>query len=261
MRMANQMSKFSPNIAHISKPLRELMSSKIVWTWNTAHANAFKAMQDEISSPWVLALYSTTVKTKVSADASAYAVLLQQQDKDWRLVSFASRALSEMETWYAQIEKEALALTWAMEKFAKFFSGKEIILETDHKPLVPLLEKKSLDLLPPRVLRFRLRLAKFQYTIHHVLGKTLYTADMLSRAPSQELNRDISHLSTEVELFVDAITAALPASPSRLDSYIRAQAADQVCSKLIEYCQSGRNQLSREMKRLLEILWRPYPQW
>ena len=32
MRMANQMSKFSPNIAHISKPLRELMSSKIVWT-------------------------------------------------------------------------------------------------------------------------------------------------------------------------------------------------------------------------------------
>ena len=75
-----------------TKPLKELMSSKVVWTWN-AHANAFKAMQDEISSPRVLALYSTTAKTKVSADASAYglgAVLLQQQDKHWQPVSFAS---------------------------------------------------------------------------------------------------------------------------------------------------------------------------
>ena len=201
------------------------MSSKVVCTWNT---DAFKAMQDGISSPRVLALYSTTAKTKVSADASAYglgAVLLQQQDKHWRPVSFASLAISEMETRYAQIEKETLALTWAMEKFAEFVIGKEIILETDYKPLVPLLGKKSLDLLPPCVLRFRLCLARFQYTIHHVPGKTFYTGDLLSRAPSQELNRDTSRLSTEVELFVDAITVALPASPSRLDSYSRAQAA------------------------------------
>jgi len=254
MGMANQMNKFSPNIAKISKPLRELLSSKMAWTWNTVHANAYKAMQDEISSPRVLALYDTEAKTKVRADASAYglgAVLLQQQHNNWRPVAFASRALSETETRYAQIEKEALALTWAMEKFAEFVIGKKIILETDHKPLVPLLGTKSLDLLPPRVLRFRLRLGRFQYSIHHVPGKTLYTADMLSRAPCQELSKDADHLSAEVEQFVEAIIATLPASPDRLDSYSKAQATDQVCSKLIEYCRSGwptRNQLSREIK-------------
>ena len=38
------------------------------------------------------------------------AVLLQEYDKEWRLIAFASRALTETETRYAQIEKEALAL-------------------------------------------------------------------------------------------------------------------------------------------------------
>ena len=86
-------------------------------------------------------------------------------------MAFASRALNEAETRYAQIEKEALVLTWALEKFS---DGKSVILETDHKPLVPILGRKSLDMLPPQVLRFRLRLMRFQYSIQHVPGKTLY---------------------------------------------------------------------------------------
>ena len=65
-------------------------------------------------------------------------------------------ALSETERRYAQIEKEALALTWAVEKFSEYILGKYITLETDHKPLVPILGSKSLDTLPSRVLRFRL---------------------------------------------------------------------------------------------------------
>ena len=41
-----------------------------------------------------------------------------------------------------------------------------------HKPLVPILGMKSLDSLHPRVLRFRLRLARFQYSIHHSPGRS-----------------------------------------------------------------------------------------
>ena len=70
--------------------------------------------------------------------------------------AFISRALSETELRYAQIEKEALALTQAVEKFSEYTVGKVIQLETDHKPLVPLLGLESLDLLSPRVLSFRL---------------------------------------------------------------------------------------------------------
>lgn len=105
-------------------------------------------------------------------------------------MAFVSRALSETEIRYAQIEKEALALTWASEKFTEYVLGKVIVLETDHKPLVPLLGQKSLDLLPPHIFRFRLCMMRFQYTIYHVPGKSLYTADMLSRAPIQDSSDD-----------------------------------------------------------------------
>ena len=91
--------------------------------------------------------------------------------------------MSETERRYAQVEKEALGTTWACEKFATYVLGKKIAIETDHKPLVPLLGTKHLDCLPPRILRFRLRLARFDYDIEHVPGKHLYTAVTLSRSP------------------------------------------------------------------------------
>ena len=74
---------------------------------------------------------------------------MQQQQGLWRPVAIASRALNEAKTRYAQNEKEALALTWALEKFSEYVLGKSVILETDHKPLVPILGRKSLDMLPP----------------------------------------------------------------------------------------------------------------
>jgi len=163
----------------------------------------------------VLALYDPAAKTKVSADASAYGlgvVLLQLQKNEWRPIAFGSRSLTETELRYAKIEKEALALTWALENFSEYTLGKLVQLETDHKPLIPLLGQKSLDLLPPRVLRFRLCLMRFHYTIHHVPGKSLYTADALSRAPIRDSTQTDVITSSEVEHFVDAIKAMLPAS-------------------------------------------------
>ena len=88
-------------------------------------------------------------------------MLLHKHNGSWKPIAFASRSLTDTERRYAQIEKEALAVTWACEKFSEYVLGKQIQLETDHKPLVPLLGKKSLDSLPPRVLRFRLHLMIF----------------------------------------------------------------------------------------------------
>ena len=61
---------------------------------------------------------------------------------------------------YMQIGQEALALIWVYERF----SALKRYVETDNKSLIPILANKSLDSLPPRVLRFHLRLMRFQYT-------------------------------------------------------------------------------------------------
>ena len=92
---------------------------------------------------------------------------------------------------------------------------------------------------------------RFHYTIRHVPGKTLYTADTLSRAPLQDIIDESSVASQDTEQFVQSITDSLPASTKRLQSYGESQARDRLCSKLIEFCTSGwpdRNKLSRDLK-------------
>ena len=152
MGMVNQFGKFSPSLATISQPLRELLSKNTVWVWGPTQKSSFDAVKKELTKPPVLALYDPKAMTKVSADASSFgigAVLLQKTDSGWRAVAFASRSMTEVERRYAQIEKEALACTWACEKFADYLLGATFTVETDHKPLIPLFSTKQLNNLPP----------------------------------------------------------------------------------------------------------------
>ena len=239
--MVNQLGKFSSHISELTQPLRELLSSKNSWTWGLSQERAFSQVKAELAKPTVLALYDPQAPTKVSSDASSYglgAVLLQQVDSIWRPVAYASRSMSETERRYAQIEKEALAVTWACDKFAHYVLGRSFQIETDHKPLVPLLSTKQLNNLPPRVLRFRLRLARYDYRIQHVPGKLPYTADALSRAPQTEVAESLE-LQEEVESFIESISDNLPVSRGRLEMYQKAQSSDSVCSRVREFCTAG----------------------
>ena len=152
MGMVNQLGKFTPNLADLTQPLRELLSKKKTWLWGTSQEQAFSLVKAELTKPTTLALYDPGAESKISADASSYGLgagLLQKAESAWKPVAFASRSMSDIERGYAQIEKEALAITWACEKFSVYILGKRIEIETDHKPLVPLLGSKHLDILPP----------------------------------------------------------------------------------------------------------------
>ena len=105
---------------------------------------------------------------------------------------------------------------------------------------MPLLSTKALDKLPPRVLRFRLRLLRFTYDIVHVPGKSLITADTLSRAPIEHtFTQEESENEAAVTVFVDAVTQSLPATEPRLKEIIERQKTDPVCAKLIRYFEMG----------------------
>ena len=241
--MVNQMSKFSPNIADTTKPLRELLNKGNSWVWGEPQQNAFEAIKKALTTSPVLSLFDPSYETTVSADASSYglgAVLLQKQPEgDIKPVAYISRSMTPTEQRYAQIEKEALAFTWACERFADYLVGMKFHVETDHKPLVPLFSSKHLSELPIRVQRFRLRMMRFQFTISHVPGKNLIIADTLSRAPSTNPTKTDQLFQQEAEIFVNAVVQNLPATEQRLEEIRRCQEADEGCKQATAFCESG----------------------
>ena len=151
--MANQLGKFTPNLAELSHPLQQLLTKGREWCWNAAQQKAFNSIKAELTSPSVLALYNPNYPTRVSADVSSFGlgtIISQQQSTgECRSVAFQSRSMLPAEQQYSQIEKEALAITWACERFSHYVLGMTFHVQTDHKPLVPLFSSKPLDQLPP----------------------------------------------------------------------------------------------------------------
>ena len=165
LRMAIQLDRFSPRLDTLSQPLRQLFRKDRAWLWGPQQQQAFETIKAELTSHTVLTPFNVNFETQISADASSFgmgAVIRQKQPSgEWRSVPYQSRAMTLTEHRYSQIEKEDLAVTWACEWFNHYLIGSPFSIVTYHKPLLPLLCTKNLDSLPPRILRFRQKLMKY----------------------------------------------------------------------------------------------------
>ena len=136
--MVNHLQKFITNLAEKTKPLRDLLSAKNEWYWGQAQDQAFCELKHNLTQAPVLAQYRPDRETIIASDSSRFglgAVIFQIQESGARLpIAYASRALTGTESRYAVIEQEALGVTWAVEKFSNYVLGKDIVIETDHKP-------------------------------------------------------------------------------------------------------------------------------
>ena len=127
--MVNQLGKFTPRLAELTHPLRELLGKRNLWRWELPQNIAFSQIKEKVPKLTTLLPYNMDTQTKVAADSSSYgvgAVLLQKEQQSWRPVAYASLSLSETEKRYAQVEKEALVITWACERFSTYLLGMQI---------------------------------------------------------------------------------------------------------------------------------------
>ena len=84
-----------------------------------------------------------------------------------------------------------------------------------------------------------MRLMRYSFTISHVAGKNLITADTLSRAPVSTSNIQDEECYQEVEAYVNFVCQNLPASDKRIEQIIGYQRKDEICQQLVEYCKHG----------------------
>ena len=147
------------------------------------------------------------------------AVLLQDHDGTLRPVAYASRALTPTEQQYAQIEKECLAVVWGCERFHDYVYGSaDLKVQTDHKPLIPLINTRDLTKVPLRCQRLLMRLLRYSPEATYVPGKQLIIADTLSRSPVMAQPDEISALTEQIQAGLSSVTAEImsPAMEQRL---------------------------------------------
>jgi len=109
--------------------------------------NFFQKIKVELSKQPVLCSFDMNASHRVSPNAiknAIGAVLLQIDNQgNAQPVEYASEKMTDTEQRYAMIEKEALAITCACEKFDFYVAGRKFEIETDHKPLISILGKRK----------------------------------------------------------------------------------------------------------------------
>ena len=126
----------------------------------------------------------------------------------WKITLAGSRFLTPAEGRYAAIEGEALAVAWGLEQTRYFTQGcNDLLVVTDHKPLVKILGDRTLDeITNTRLFLLKQRTLPWQFDIVHLPGRTNSAADATSRHPS------LSSSITETHNAEDIIESAIMAS-------------------------------------------------
>lgn len=107
-------------------------------------------------------------------------------------VAYVVRALNDTEQRYAKIEKDLLAVVFALEEFETSASGRRVVVESDHKEIVPI-RKRALISAPKRLEHILLRSQDYDNEKIYKPGMDMYVADTLNQGVNRERSRANKH--------------------------------------------------------------------
>ena len=149
--------------------------------WNAEAETAFQKLKTALCQDPVLVAPDFKKDFVVQTDASSEglgAVLSQEINGEEHPVVFLSRKLTSAERNYAVVERECLAIKWALDSLRYFLLGRKFRLVSDHAPLTWMRQNKHTN---ARVTRWFLSLQEFNFVVEHRPGRQHQNADALSR--------------------------------------------------------------------------------
>ena len=153
--LCNYLVIYVPSLSSILQPLHELTKKDINFQWNHQYNVLYQRAKEHILNKWqTLCYYDQDLPVSIETDASQSglgAVLLQEG----KPVAFMSKALTDTQSRYSNIECEILGVVTGVEHFHQYLFGKQFTLYTDHKPIENLVLKPLIDT-SPRVQRLML---------------------------------------------------------------------------------------------------------
>ena len=146
-------------MSDLTAPLRQLLHQDVQWHWEEQQEASFKAIDESLVRALILGYYdgkkSLTLQVDVSSTGLGAALIQEDQP-----IAYASKTPTPTQERYAQIEKELLAVVFGCAKFAECIVGRDVTVESDHKPLEAII-KKPLHVAPLRLQRMLVQLQRF----------------------------------------------------------------------------------------------------
>ena len=178
--------RFIPQFSAIAAPLTDLtrkgLPDKVKWTEECQVS--FQHLKETLIGDPVLRIADPSKPFVLQTDASdrGLGAVLSQVDTqgEEHPVAYASRKLFPRERKYSVIEKECLALVWALKVFHVYLFGQEFVVETDHQPLSWLGWMRNSN---AQLTRWSLQIQPYRMTMRHRSGPQNGNADGLSRPP------------------------------------------------------------------------------
>ena len=206
----NYYGKFLPNLSTKLRPLYQLLKRGTRWHWDKSRAEAFEAAKNALQDDTLLVHYDGNRQLVLACDASPYGLgtVLSHimDDGQERPIAYASRTLTAAEKNYSQLEKEALGVVFAVQKFHNYLYGREFIIESDHRPLSFIFSssKAMSPTASSRIIRCTLTLIAYNFTIRHKSGRDLGNADALRSTVALKVALcDDEHVTTVIDAMID----------------------------------------------------------
>ena len=177
--LASYYRRYISCFANIAAPLYHLTNKSITFRWSSSCQSAFDNLKDALTQAPILKYPDFTSSAKpfhlyTDASATGIGAVLEQSN---HVIAYVSRALSKSEQNYSVIQKECLALVYALKQFRHYLLGRPFKILTDHAPLQWLSAQKMEGLLA----RWVLAIQEYEFTIHYRSGHENGNADALSR--------------------------------------------------------------------------------
>ena len=174
---------FIKGFAAITSPITKLTSQSVEIRWNQECEEASENLRSQITSAPILAFPDFSRPFILSTDASAIAIgavlsQIQQDDRE-HPISFYSKTLNTTERKWDACEQELYAIVTAVKHYKSFLMNNQFEVRTDNAACTYVLKKPDLS---PKLSRWAIQLADYDFTIIHKSGRTNTVADALSRA-------------------------------------------------------------------------------
>lgn len=239
-------SKFIPSAATLTYPLRQLLTKNKNFQWNKECEDAFNRIKCEIASDRVLVPYDPNLPLSLACDASPYGiagVLSHTINGIERPIAFASRSLTKAESQYSQLDREALAIVFSVNRFFQYLFGRKFDLITDNQPLTRIFHPNNV---PPmsagRLLRYAVFLRGFEYNIRHRKASEHSNVDYLSRSTVLENFKGIdSAINKEVEEIEQMSILQLTSIEISSNSIAQETAKDVTMKAILNQLKNGTN--------------------